>query len=232
MKLRNPGKRRNPCFGRPGLAGRPGRRHCSAFLNQSGIDAASLRDGGRQPRHGRGGAGFPAGPMRTCCCASAKALPSSPSALHLARHRLGRSRLMRLGIDLGGTKTEIMALAPGGDVALRRRVATPRDYDGTAARRSRNWWRAPKANSARAAVSAWRFPAAKASARQLIKNANTTYLNGKPLRRGPGKGAGRARCGWPMTPIVLPCRKPATARRRARARCSASSPAPAWAAAW
>jgi fructokinase len=33
---------------------------------------------------------------------------------------------MRLGIDLGGTKIEIVALAPGGEIVLRRRVATPR----------------------------------------------------------------------------------------------------------
>ena len=31
----------------------------------------------------------------------------------------------RIGIDLGGTKTEIAALAPDGTVALRQRVPTP-----------------------------------------------------------------------------------------------------------
>ncbi|HSS14457.1 MAG TPA: ROK family protein, partial [Rhizomicrobium sp.] len=36
---------------------------------------------------------------------------------------------LRLGIDLGGTKTEILALAADGGMALRRRVPTPRDYD-------------------------------------------------------------------------------------------------------
>jgi fructokinase len=40
----------------------------------------------------------------------------------------------RLGIDLGGTKTEIVALDPGGDEILRHRVATPSgDYDATIA---------------------------------------------------------------------------------------------------
>jgi len=40
----------------------------------------------------------------------------------------------RLGIDLGGTKTEIVALDPGGDEILRHRVATPSgDYDATVA---------------------------------------------------------------------------------------------------
>jgi len=38
----------------------------------------------------------------------------------------------RLGVDLGGTKIEIVALAPEGREALRRRVATPQgDYRGT-----------------------------------------------------------------------------------------------------
>ena len=36
---------------------------------------------------------------------------------------------MRLGVDLGGTKTEIMALDRSGTVALRRRVETPKDYN-------------------------------------------------------------------------------------------------------
>jgi fructokinase len=36
---------------------------------------------------------------------------------------------MRIGIDLGGTKTEIIVLDAGGNVRLRRREATPfNDY--------------------------------------------------------------------------------------------------------
>ena len=42
-----------------------------------------------------------------------------------------RDTMVRIGIDLGGTKIEIIALAPDGRVLLRRRSATPRaDYDG------------------------------------------------------------------------------------------------------
>ena len=38
----------------------------------------------------------------------------------------------RLGIDLGGTKIEIVALSPDGAQALRRRVLTPQgDYRAT-----------------------------------------------------------------------------------------------------
>ena len=38
---------------------------------------------------------------------------------------------MRIGVDLGGTKTEILALGPGGVELFRRRVPTVPDYDGT-----------------------------------------------------------------------------------------------------
>src|SRR5438045_2461464 len=37
---------------------------------------------------------------------------------------------IRLGIDLGGTKTEIMALDRSGGAMLRRRVETPKGYTG------------------------------------------------------------------------------------------------------
>src|SRR5256885_9914502 len=35
---------------------------------------------------------------------------------------------MRIGIDLGGTKIEAIALSPAGQEITRLRVATPRDY--------------------------------------------------------------------------------------------------------
>ncbi|HEY0418120.1 MAG TPA: ROK family protein, partial [Acetobacteraceae bacterium] len=37
----------------------------------------------------------------------------------------------RIGIDLGGTKTEIAALLPDGQLALRRRIPTPPGYDAS-----------------------------------------------------------------------------------------------------
>ena len=37
--------------------------------------------------------------------------------------------VMRLGIDLGGTKTEIVAMGDGGEILKRHRIATPQgDY--------------------------------------------------------------------------------------------------------
>ncbi|MGL4898822.1 MAG: ROK family protein, partial [Shewanella sp.] len=41
--------------------------------------------------------------------------------------------MIRIGIDLGGTKTELVALGAGGDELFRKRVPTPRDYQGTLA---------------------------------------------------------------------------------------------------
>jgi fructokinase len=42
--------------------------------------------------------------------------------------------LTRIGIDLGGTKIEIIALDASGAECFRRRIATPReDYEGTLA---------------------------------------------------------------------------------------------------
>ncbi|NCY26885.1 MAG: ROK family protein, partial [Alphaproteobacteria bacterium] len=40
---------------------------------------------------------------------------------------------MRMGVDLGGTKIEVAVLDGAGQVVLRRRVATPRSYDGVLA---------------------------------------------------------------------------------------------------
>ena len=37
----------------------------------------------------------------------------------------------RIGIDMGGTKIEALALDGEGSVALKRRVPTPRDYTET-----------------------------------------------------------------------------------------------------
>src|SRR5690606_7618074 len=47
------------------------------------------------------------------------------------RHCEVRGMTVRVGIDLGGTKIEAVALAPGGEELARRRRPTPRgDYEG------------------------------------------------------------------------------------------------------
>ena len=120
---------------------------------------------------------------------------------------------MRLGIDLGGTKTEILAL-DGAREVLRRRIATPRGYDAAIA--------AIQALVAESGVDAPVGVGIPGTATEAgtIKNANSTWLNGRPAARRPGSGAGARACGWPMTPTASPCRKPQMAPARARAWCS------------
>jgi fructokinase len=93
-----------------------------------------------------------------------------------------RPTFIRLGIDLGGTKTEIMALAGDGSVALRHRVATAKDYDSLIRAISELVAGAETELGARGSVG-MAIPGSESFGSNLIKNANTTYLNGKPLRR-------------------------------------------------
>ena len=90
--------------------------------------------------------------------------------------------MIRLGIDLGGTKTEIIALAADGGVALRRRVPTPRDYDSLIRALAELVQGVETELCARGTVSL-AIPGSECFGSNLIKNANTTYLNGKPLRQ-------------------------------------------------
>jgi fructokinase len=88
--------------------------------------------------------------------------------------------LNRIGIDLGGTKIEIIALDPSGVERFRRRIATPRgDYDGTLRTL------AALVAEAEAAVGPGTvgigMPGTISPATGLVKNANSTWLNGRPL---------------------------------------------------
>ena len=90
--------------------------------------------------------------------------------------------LLRLGLDLGGTKIEIIALDPSGQELLRRRVATPQgDYRATLAAVAVLVESVENELGQRGNVGLG-IPGAE-SAGGLIKNANSTCLIGKPLRR-------------------------------------------------
>jgi fructokinase len=86
---------------------------------------------------------------------------------------------MRIGIDLGGTKIEGVALSDAGDIVARMRVATPRSYtesvDAIAAIVEEIEGKA----GARCTVGIG-IPGAITPA-GLVKNANSTWLIGKPL---------------------------------------------------
>jgi fructokinase len=82
---------------------------------------------------------------------------------------------------LGGTKTEILALDENGAARLRRRIATPRDYEGLLRAIAELVAGAEAELDARASLG-MAIPGSESFGTDLIKNANTTYLNGKPLR--------------------------------------------------
>ena len=90
--------------------------------------------------------------------------------------------MIRLGIDLGGTKTEIIALAGDGGVVLRRRVATPRDYDSLV-RALAELVQTVESELGTSGTVGMAIPGSESFGSNLIKNANTVYLNGKPLRQ-------------------------------------------------
>jgi fructokinase len=87
---------------------------------------------------------------------------------------------MRIGIDLGGTKTEAIALADDGRELGRRRIPTPRDYAGTLAA-IRGLVEAIEADAGRHGRVGVGLPGTPSPHTGLIKNANSTWLNGRPF---------------------------------------------------
>lgn len=89
---------------------------------------------------------------------------------------------MRIGIDLGGTKIEIIALGDGGEVLARRRVATPQgDYPATLAAVAGLVAAVEDELGQRGSVGVG-MPGALSRRTGLVKNANSTCLIGKPLQ--------------------------------------------------
>jgi fructokinase len=89
---------------------------------------------------------------------------------------------MRIGIDLGGTKIEAIAL-DGTRELLRRRVAAPRgDYDATI-RAVRDLVAAFESELGLPGTVGLGIPGAISATSGLVKNANSTWLIGRPLDR-------------------------------------------------
>ncbi|WP_036259622.1 ROK family protein [Methylocapsa aurea] len=90
---------------------------------------------------------------------------------------------MRIGIDLGGTKIEAIALDRDGAELLRRRVPTPPgDYAG-ALRAIANLVAFLEAQIGRRGTVGVAAPGAISARTGLLKNSNSTALNGEPLDR-------------------------------------------------
>ena len=93
---------------------------------------------------------------------------------------------VRIGIDLGGTKIEALALDRAGRELFRKRVPTPRgDYGRTI-----SCVKALVSEIGEGSVGIG-IPGAESRATGLIKNANSTWLIGKPLAKDLEAALGR-----------------------------------------
>jgi fructokinase len=97
----------------------------------------------------------------------------------------------RIGVDLGGTKIEAAALDRAGQIVLRRRIGTPAgDYDGTVAAIASLIQEIEKELGERATVGVG-IPGTIVAATGRVKNANSIWLNGRPLGADVERALGR-----------------------------------------
>ena len=97
---------------------------------------------------------------------------------------------MRIGVDVGGTKLEVMAIDGRGGEVLRRRIATPRgSYEGTLDA-IRGLVLDAEAEVGPSTVGVG-MPGTISPATGLVKNANSTWLNGQPFGRDLARVLGR-----------------------------------------
>ncbi|HEX2572804.1 MAG TPA: ROK family protein [Polyangia bacterium] len=97
---------------------------------------------------------------------------------------------MRIGVDLGGTKIEAIALGPDGRELARRRIPTPREYRAMLAAIAELVADLERHIGERGSFGVG-TPGAISPATGLIKNANSTWLNGQPLDRDLATALGR-----------------------------------------
>src|SRR5438309_5326118 len=92
----------------------------------------------------------------------------------------------KIGVDLGGTKIEALALDDAGREVFRKRVLTPRgDYAATLAAV------AALVNEIGAGSVGIGIPGALSQVTGLVKNANSTWLIGRPLKQDLERVLGR-----------------------------------------
>lgn len=90
---------------------------------------------------------------------------------------------MRIGVDLGGTKIEVAALGPDGAFLLRERHTSPTGDYAKTVRAIREAVAAAETKLARKGTVGIGIPGAISPATGVVKNANSTWLNGRPLDR-------------------------------------------------
>jgi fructokinase len=98
---------------------------------------------------------------------------------------------VRLGIDLGGTKTEIIALDASGGERFRHRVPSPQGDYGATVQTLVSLVNDVEARIGKPCPVGIGIPGTVSAASGLIKNANSTWLIGKPLAQDLNTALGR-----------------------------------------
>jgi fructokinase len=98
---------------------------------------------------------------------------------------------MRIGIDWGGTKMEAVGLGPAGEVLARRRIATPQNDYPACIGAAAGLVRAIERETGLEGTVGIGIPGAISPATGLVKNANSSWLNGRPLDRDMAEALGR-----------------------------------------
>jgi fructokinase len=88
---------------------------------------------------------------------------------------------VRIGIDLGGSKIEGIAIDQGGATLARRRIATPRDDYQATLEAIAGLVAVLEREAGSSGTVGIGMPGTISPATGLVKNANSTWLNGQPL---------------------------------------------------
>lgn len=103
--------------------------------------------------------------------------------------------MVRIGVDLGGTKTEVIALDAEGVVLQQKRVATVRGEYQATLKTIAELVKNVEATLGLIGTVGVGIPGTIVAATGLVKNANSTWLNGRPLQRDLATALGRdVRC--------------------------------------
>ena len=97
---------------------------------------------------------------------------------------------MKIGIDLGGTKTEGILIDNKGKELTRKRISTEKNYEGSLKGISKIVREFEKIYGNVESVGIG-MPGAISSDSALVKNANSIWLNGKPLKKDLERDLGR-----------------------------------------
>jgi fructokinase len=99
--------------------------------------------------------------------------------------------MMRIGIDLGGTKIEAICLAADGNEIARQRVNSPQNEYQATIRAITDLVANVEATTGQAGSIGIGIPGTISPASGLVKNANSTWLIGKPLDKDLSTALGR-----------------------------------------